>query len=101
MPAARPKQIVPLPNGEIGIAWSDGEESYHDGYALRCACPCASCIDEVTGEKLLEDSKVSRDVRAEQVHPVGNYGVSFVWSDGHATGIYTFERLRRLAGLSS
>lgn len=94
-------QVTPFPNGELGIAWSDDRESYHPAFELRCACRCASCVDELTGRRLLDASDVPRDVRALEIHPVGNYGISIVWSDGHQTGIYTFERLRELAGLES
>ncbi len=92
----RPVQITPFPNGEIGVAWDDGHESIFDGHALRCACACATCVDEMTGRKVLDDSRVAPDVRAEQIFPVGNYGISIRWSDGHDTGIYTFKRLREL-----
>jgi len=92
----RPLRIVPFPNGEIGVVWDDDHESYFDPYELRCACGCASCVDEVSGRKLLQSDRVPRDVRARRWHPVGNYGVAFVWSDGHDTGIYTFDRLRGL-----
>jgi DUF971 family protein len=51
----------------------------------------------MSGEKLLQDDHVPRDVHALEILPVGNYGISIRWSDGHDTGIYTFERLRRLA----
>lgn len=99
MPPIAPERIEPFPNRDLAIVWSDGEESYHPAYELRCACRCASCVDEMTGKKLLEDSGVPADVRALEIHPVGNYGISIAWSDGHQTGIYTFERLRELAGL--
>jgi len=93
----RPQRIVPFPNGEIGIVWDDGQETYYDSHALRCACGCASCVDEVTGRKVLQDDRVPKDVRVQEILPVGNYGVAIVWSDGHDTGIYTFDRLRQLA----
>ena len=92
----RPVQIVPFPNGQIGIVWQDGHESFYESHALRCACGCASCVDEVSGKKLLDDERVPADVRAREFLPVGNYGVAIVWSDGHDTGIYTFETLREL-----
>ena len=91
-----PKQITPFPNGEIAVAWSDGHESYYDAWALRCACSCATCVDEMTGRKVLDDSDVPRGVRALEIHRVGNYGYSVLWSDNHDTGIYTHERLREL-----
>jgi len=92
----RAVRISPLPNGEIGVVWADGHESYYSAHALRCACQCASCVDEMSGRKILRDDRVPREVRALEIHPVGNYGVSVLWSDGHDTGIYTFARLRRL-----
>ena len=94
--APRPARITPFPNGEIGIVWDDGHESYFPVFELRCACACAQCVDEVSGKKLLQDDQVSRDVQVVELHPVGNYAFSVRWSDGHDTGIYSYERLRRL-----
>jgi len=95
-PRPRPVRINPFPNGELGIAWDDGHESYFAGHALRCACVCASCVDEVSGEKLLQDERVPAEVAAREIVPVGNYGISIHWSDGHDTGIYDFGRLREI-----
>ena len=92
--APRPVNVTPFPNGEIGIVWNDGHESYYTGHMLRCACPCATCVDEVTGKKMLINDRVPEDVSAKEIHPVGNYGISILWSDGHDTGIYTFRTLR-------
>ncbi len=92
----RPKQLERFPNGEIGIVWQDGHESYYGGHYLRCACACASCIEETSGRKLLDDRGVPGDVRAREIHAVGNYAISILWSDGHDMGIYSFEHLRKL-----
>jgi len=92
--APRPVDVTPFPNGEIGIVWNDGHESYYAGHALRCACSCATCVDEMTGQKVLDDTRIPVDVSAVEIHPVGNYGLSVRWSDGHDTGIYTFAKLR-------
>ena len=92
----RPVQVTPFPNGEIGVVWDDGHESYYNSHYLRCHCGCAHCIDERTGRKVLVDDKVPASVRIEEMHPVGNYGVSVKWTDGHDTGIYTFAKLRSL-----
>ena len=89
-------RITPFPNGELGVVWGDGHESYYPGHVLRCACACAACVDETTGRKLLRDEAVPADVHAVLTHRVGRYGVSIGWSDGHATGIYTLEKLRSL-----
>jgi ATP-binding protein involved in chromosome partitioning len=92
----RPLRVTPFPSGELAVAWEDGHQSFYDGHVLRCACACASCVDEMSGRKVLVDDGVPRDVKPMQVLPVGRYGISIVWSDGHDTGIYTFERLRTL-----
>jgi DUF971 family protein len=97
-PSTEPVDIVAFPNGELGIVWKDGHESYLGGHMLRCACACATCVDEVTGKKILIDEKVPLDVKPLEVHRVGRYAISIVWSDGHDTGIYPFTRLRQLGG---
>lgn len=91
-----PLRVVPFPNGELGIVWSDGHESIYSGRSLRCACGCALCVDENSGRKTLRDETVPADVRAHQVLPVGRYGLSIHWSDGHSTGIYRLDRLREM-----
>ena len=63
---------------------------------LRLACPCANCIDEITGAARLVPATISADVKPVSVRSVGNYAISIVWSDGHDTGIYSFERLKEL-----
>jgi len=95
--AGEPSRIESFPNGEVGVVWADGSETYLRGYDLRCACTCASCVEETTGRPLLDRSTVPRDVRAEEIHRVGRYGIGIRWSDGHATGIYAFARLRAIA----
>jgi DUF971 family protein len=92
----RALRVTPFPNGELGIVWEDGHESYYPGHYLRCACPCAQCVDEMSGKKVLKDDSVPEDVRPLEVRPVGHYAVTIRWSDGHDTGIYSFERLRRI-----
>ena len=97
----RPTNIARFPNGELGIVWDDGHESVYAGHPLRCACPCANCVDELSGAKLLRDETVPADVRASEIHEVGNYGISVRWSDAHDTGIYTFDRLRAMCACES
>jgi len=92
----RATRITPFPNGHLGIVWEDGHESYFPGHPLRCACHCAECVEETTGRKMLRDEAVPQDVHVLELHPVGNYAISIRWSDGHETGIYTYQRLRKL-----
>jgi ATP-binding protein involved in chromosome partitioning len=80
----------------LAIRWADGHESLFDVRELRLACGCAQCVDEWTGEERLDASAVPGDVHPLAIRPVGRYAIQIDWSDGHATGIYPFRRLREL-----
>jgi ATP-binding protein involved in chromosome partitioning len=81
---------------QIRIVWKDGHESIYNGYVLRLACPCAGCMDELSGKRRLREESIRKDVYPLAMDPTGRYAIRFDWSDGHATGIYTFEYLRAL-----
>jgi len=81
------------------IRWADDIEHAYDVFDLRCHCPCASCVDELTGARLLDRASVPRDIRPRNIVSVGNYALKFQWSDGHDTGLYSFRLLRDLAEL--
>ncbi len=81
----------------LAIAWRDGHESVYEVRALRLACGCAVCVDEWTGEGRLSEASVPEDVHPLRIEPVGRYAIQISWSDGHDTGIYSFERLRELS----
>lgn len=98
MSHSKPARIALFPNREVGIVWEDGREDYVAVRMLRLECPCAECVDEITGERRLDPRSVPEDVRIKHWEPVGQYAVRFVFSDGHDTGIYTFEKLSRIAG---
>jgi ATP-binding protein involved in chromosome partitioning len=79
----------------ILIEWdAAGHEALYPARALRLACPCAACMDEMSGRPLLDPAGVPEDVRPVSLALVGAYGLRVQWSDGHGTGIYTFQRLR-------
>jgi len=90
--AYRPKEIYY--DGKMHILWYDGAHTSHGYWDLRTSCPCASCVNEVTGEKMLDDSKIDKAVRPLSSEYVGNYALAIQWSDSHSTGIYTFKSLR-------
>ncbi|HEX6645261.1 MAG TPA: DUF971 domain-containing protein [Gemmatimonadales bacterium] len=84
------------------IDWDDrGHGWLYGSRGLRLACPCAECIEEMSGRPLLDPGMVPPDVRPVSVSLVGAYGLRIVWSDGHGTGIYTFESLRGACGCPS
>jgi ATP-binding protein involved in chromosome partitioning len=93
MPLPIPHAINRRDDG-ILIEWdAAGHQGFYPARELRLACPCAGCVEEMSGRPLLDPSQVSRDIRPVSVALVGTYGLRIEWSDGHGTGIYTFERL--------
>lgn len=91
---------IQLIGEEVAIAWSDGSETYHTGPKLRAASPSA----ETQGERDVLGRQYGggggRDFSSVRVlgwEIIGNYAVRFEFSDGHRTGLYAFDYLRRLA----
>jgi ATP-binding protein involved in chromosome partitioning len=82
--------------GAIVIRWTDDKVSRYPYRDLRLQCPCAECIDEWTREKRLDPATVPADVRPLEIRPVGRYAIQVVWSDRHAHGIFSFDKLRAL-----
>ena len=92
-----PSEIKQEGERQLAISWADGGRSLYDVRELRLACPCASCVDEWTGEERLDPASVPEDVHPVTIDPVGRYAIQISWSDGHDTGIYPFDRLRSLS----
>lgn len=79
----------------LRIRWKGGAVTEHKARDLRLLCPCASCIEEGTGRKILDPATVPEQILLLSVELVGRYALTFVWSDGHKTGIFSFELLRQ------
>ena len=92
-----PLQIIEESDAEISIVWSDDAETKYNAADLRRNCPCAGCVNEWTGEKMLKDETVSDEMIFSHISVVGRYALNFHFSDGHETGIFTFPYLRKLA----
>lgn len=82
--------------GKLEILWQDKSSTNVDPYTLRLNCPCASCVDEITGKRILDPSKVSLDIKILGARNVGRYGLAVNFSDGHNTGIYKFKNVKSL-----
>ena len=63
---------------------------------LRGECPCATCRNEWTGERMLDPKSIRPDLKLTGMENIGTYAVQFAWSDGHSSGIFTWETLRAL-----
>ncbi len=95
MEEAYPTEVRRLPEeSRLRLTWSDGHIAEYDYDYLRGYCPCAGCQGHGTGE--IEYRPPKAPVQPSAIEPVGNYAISFHWSDGHATGIYRFDFLRRI-----
>ncbi len=95
--------IAPSSIGKKGdrilvIDWSDGVQSEYLTLNLRLSCPCAACVNEWTGEKTLDPAKVPENIRPLRLFSVGAYAMGIHWSDGHSSGIFAYDYLRRLGG---
>jgi len=92
-----PEEIGRAGAHDIKIRWKDGSEDIYPARFLRMACACAACIDEMSGLQTLREEDVSADVHPLRVGLVGRYAMHVTWSDGHSSGIYGFEYLKKLS----
>lgn len=91
---------IQLIGQEVAIAWDDGAETYFNFERLRAASPSA----DTQGERDILGNQYGGDGprRFPGVHVVGwetigNYAIRFDFSDGHRTGLYSYDYLRKLA----
>jgi DUF971 family protein len=106
--AVTPKKVRVMKTEGTGVEidWKDGHRSAWNFAWLRNACPCATCHEErdKNGRKpgvakpkaqaLL--TMYEAPARPVEVTPVGKYALKFKWNDGHETGIYSWDYLRRV-----
>jgi DUF971 family protein len=81
----------------LELAWADDRVDRLPYRYLRGECPCATCRDEWTGDRILDPSTIRSDLKLEGMEPIGSYAVRLVWNDGHSSGLFSWENLRRLA----
>ena len=106
--AVTPKKVRVMKTEGTGVEidWKDGHHSAWSFAWLRNACPCATCHEErdksgravgvakPKAQTLLV--MYEAPVRPVEVTPVGKYALKFKWTDGHESGIYSWEYLRRV-----
>jgi ATP-binding protein involved in chromosome partitioning len=80
----------------LSVLWEDERGNDFDVRDLRLACCCALCVEEMSGQPLLDPKSVRPDVIPRTIASVGNYAITINWNDGHSTGIYSFDYLRAL-----
>jgi DUF971 family protein len=89
----------------VDITWSDGHASHYDFAYLRDECPCATCNDERIRKSAFAGAGPASaaalpmfkpKTRAQAATTVGNYAIQITFTDGHATGIFSYDHLRNI-----
>ena len=99
MNAIYPTELTRTKDRSLTICWSDGMTQELSYQQLREACQCATCVtenskSEPVGALPVLTAAQARPLEIVSMQPVGNYAYSIQFSDGHSTGIFTFEMLR-------
>lgn len=95
-PAIEPREIKQEGDSGLRITWADDVVCRYTAAELRRVCPCAQCVNEWTGQRMLKPETISEELTITDLSIVGRYALNFRWSDGHETGIYSFRYLREL-----
>lgn len=101
--ASLPTKIALADPQTLRIVWSDGRTLEYSVHALRDACPCATCREKKAAPPAANPLSLNvlspaeaRPLRLLDMQPIGNYAYGLQFSDGHSSGIYTLEMLRKL-----
>ena len=81
---------------EMLLEWSTGKRYSLAFVELRFRCPCAACVDEHTGQRVIKKESISPEIRPTNVQLVGRYAVQITWTDGHSTGMFHYDTLAKL-----
>ena len=85
---------------ELAVKWDDGSESFIKLETLRRSCPCAGCKGEmdIMGNlyKNPEKPLAAAAFQLVRIDRIGGYALQPVWADGHSTGLFSFDYLKRL-----
>ncbi len=104
-----PTKLQIVEQTQLQIDWSDGQIRRYGVKVLRDNCPCATCREKHRGEATQPANPLQLNILSPaearpwgvvSMKPVGNYAYSIVFSDGHDSGIFTFELLRELGTAS-
>lgn len=98
MSAPRPRKIaLNKSTKQLVVDWTDGFRRAYPLAFVRSRCPSATERVEREQANPLAVLKNLPSSEVTEIRPVGAYALGFTWSDGHNTGIYTWEYLLQLA----
>jgi len=93
-----PSKIRLIEKKRLLIVWDDGSESVLELRELRKRCPCATCLAERDKQSKMYIPLFSENqVTVKSINQVGNYAIQITWNDGHNTGIYEYNFLKRFS----
>ena len=108
-PRKKPTSIkIHISNGAgVDVTWADGHASHYDFAYLREECPCATCNDAREKKASLGEAAPTfiaspalpmfkPKPRAQSATQIGSYAIQFSFTDGHSTGIYSYDHLRNI-----
>jgi len=78
----------------LEIAFDDGQRFRLPAEYLRVYSPSAEVRGHGPGQEVLQSGK--KDVNLRELQPVGNYALKLVFTDGHDTGLYSWDYLHEL-----
>ena len=96
MPALPVPLAIHRGERELVITWAEDHQGTYPARYVRLRCRCAMCQEEMTGRPILDPATVPEDLGTTGIRLVGSYAIRVDWTDGHDTGIYTFEYLLQI-----
>ena len=91
-----PAEVDVVRDEGVTVTFADGYVARFDLMTLRLGCPCAPCRGlRDRGEEVWPRPSSPTPLRIESAELHGAWGLMLAWNDGHATGIFPFESLRR------
>ena len=95
-PSTEPEHIAVSKSKGIKIDWKDGHHSEYELRYLRDNCPCATCTGAHGATPSSSFQMYQEALKIAAVEPLGSYAVQINWSDGHKSGIYSYDHLRKI-----
>ncbi len=81
----------------LEISWPNNQVDRVPYFLLRTECPCTTCRDEWSGERILDPKTIRSDIKLACMENIGTYAIRLSWNDGHSSGLFSWETLRTLA----
>lgn len=90
------RRLWQVDNFHFAIEWNDNQKQVFRLNEVQNKCPCASCYDEIKGQRLANSPLVQENVKAVVIRQVGRYGLRIQFTSGCSAGIYSFDHLHQI-----